>query len=155
MLVRANDSDGEQEQGYRGRHVMKPWIQYLIALIVFCHGFVYVRVGSMLPAPVKGWKGRSWLLGDAISSPQLTKLTVVLHVTAGIAMLACAIAIGVPSLLPGWWRPLAITAAVLGIVAFTMFWDGQTGLLFDEGGLGALISLVILAGAMAFPTALE
>jgi hypothetical protein len=61
----------------------------------------------------------------------------------------------VPSLLPGWWRPLAITGAVLGIVGFTVFWDGQTGLLFDEGGLGALISLIILAGAIAFPAAFE
>ena len=41
----------------------------LIAFVVFCHGFVYVRIGSMLPAPVKGWKGTSWLLGDAISHP--------------------------------------------------------------------------------------
>jgi len=84
---------------------MKPWVQYLIAFSVFCHGFVYVRIGSMLPAPVKGWKESSWLLGDAITNPQLTKLIVALHVIAGIATLVCAIAIGVPSLLPGWWRP--------------------------------------------------
>jgi hypothetical protein len=53
---------------------MKPWVRYLIAFVVFCHGFVYVRIGSMLPAPVKEWKGSSWLLGNAISNPQLTKL---------------------------------------------------------------------------------
>jgi hypothetical protein len=134
---------------------MRPWVQYLIAFFVFCHGFVYVRIGSMLPAPVKGWRGSSWLLGDAISNPQLTKLIVLLHVIAGIATLACAIAIGVPSLLPGWWRPLAITGAVLGIVGFTVFWGGQTGLLLDEGGLGTLISLIIPAGAIAFPAAFE
>ena len=132
---------------------MKPWMQYLIAFVVFCHGFVYVRIGSMLPAPVEGWKGRSWLLGDAISNPQLTTLTVWLHVIAGIAMLACAVAIGAPSLLPGWWRPLAIVGAVLGFVAFAVFWDGQIRLLFEEGGLGVLISLVVLIGAIAFPTA--
>jgi hypothetical protein len=133
---------------------MKPWMQYLVAFVVFCHGFVYVRIGSMLPAPVEGWNGRSWLLGDAISNPQLTTLTVSLHVIAGIAMLSCAVAIGVPSLLPGWWRPLAIAGAVLGIV-LAVFWDGQTGLLFDEGGLGAFISILILIGAITFPTAFE
>jgi hypothetical protein len=134
---------------------MKPWVHYLIAFIVFCHGFVYVRIGSMLPAPVKGWAGHSWLLGDAVNNPQLTRLVVPLHVIAGIAILASAIAIGMPSLLPGWWRPLAIVGAVLGMIAFAVFWDGQTRLLFDEGGLGALISLIILAGAIAFPTAFE
>ena len=80
--------------------------------------------------------GTSWLLGDAISNPQLTKLIVPLHVIAGIAMLVCAIAIGMPSLLPGWWQPLAIAGAVFGIVAFAVFWDGQTRLLFDEGAVG-------------------
>lgn len=135
--------------------VMKPWVQYTIAFIVFCHGFVYVRVGSMLPASVGGWTGHSWLLGDAISNPQLTKLIVPLHVIAGIAMLMCAIAIGMPSLLPGWWQPLAIAGAVFGIVAFAVFWDGQTRLLFDEGAFGALISLIILVGAIAFPTAFK
>jgi hypothetical protein len=82
-------------------------------------------------------------LGDGISNPQLTTLVVVLHVIAGIATLACAVAIGLPSLLPGWWRRLAITGAVLGLVAFAAFWDGQTGLLFDDGALGALISLIM------------
>jgi ATP-dependent Zn protease len=35
---------------------MKSWVQYVIAFLVFCHGFVYLRVGSMLPAPVKDGK---------------------------------------------------------------------------------------------------
>ena len=109
----------------------------------------------MLPAAVKGWKGSSWLVGDGISNPQLTSLVVVLHVIAGIATLACAVAIGVPPLLPGWWRPLAITGAVLGMVAFAVFWDGQTDLLIDEGALGALISLIILVAAITFPAAFE
>lgn len=134
---------------------MKPWAQYVIAFLIFCHGFVYVRIGSMLPAPVKGWKGSSWLLGDGISNPQLTTLVVVLHVIAGMATLAGAVAIGLPSLLPGWWRPLAITGAMFGLVAFAVFWDGQTGLLFDEGAFGALISLVILVAAITFPAAFE
>ena len=50
---------------------MKPWAQYVIAFMIFCHGFVYVRIGSMLPAPVKGWKGSSWLFGDGIGNLQL------------------------------------------------------------------------------------
>ena len=30
---------------------MKPWAQYVIAFLIFCHGFVYVRIDSILPAP--------------------------------------------------------------------------------------------------------
>ena len=50
---------------------MKPWAQYVIAFMIFCRGFVYVRIGSMLPAPVKGWKGSSLLFGDGIGNLQL------------------------------------------------------------------------------------
>ena len=28
---------------------MAPWVRYLIAFVVFAHGFVYVRIGSVLP----------------------------------------------------------------------------------------------------------
>jgi hypothetical protein len=134
---------------------MKPWMQYAIAFVVFCHGFVYVRIGSMLPEPVKGWKGTSWLLGDAIGLSELTTLSVALHVVAGIAFLACALAIGVPSLLSGWWRPLAVLGGAFGLVAFAVFWDGQMGLLFDEGVLGAVISLIGLVWAVTSPAAFE
>ena len=134
---------------------MTPWMQYLIAFFLLCHGFVYVRIGSMLPEPVKGWNGGSWLLSDVITNRQLTTMVIWLHVIAGIATLACAVAIGMPSLLPGWWRPLAIAGGVFGIVAFAVFWDGQTGLLLEEGGLGALISLLVLVGAVAFPAVFD
>jgi hypothetical protein len=53
-------------------------------------------------------------------------------------------------LLPGWWRPLAITGAAIGLVAFAVFWDGQTPLLFEEGVIGAVVSLVLLIGAIGF-----
>ena len=134
---------------------MTTWMHYLIAFLLFCHGFVYVRIGSMLPAPVKGWNGRSWLLGNSIGTSQLATFSIWLYVIAGLALLACALAIGLPSLLPGWWRPLAVTGAIFGIVAFAVFWDGQTRLVFDEGGLGALISLLVLVGALAVPAAFD
>ena len=35
---------------------MKPWMQYLIAFVVFC-----LRIGSVLPAPDQGWSGRATL----------------------------------------------------------------------------------------------
>ena len=128
---------------------MAPWLRYLIAFVVFAHGFVYVRIGSVLPGPIKAWRGRSWLLSDTVTGDQLRRVVVSLHVAAGIALLACAVAIALAPWLPGWWRPLAITGAAIGVVAFTVFWDGQTRLLFEEGVIGAVVSLVLLIGAIA------
>jgi fluoride ion exporter CrcB/FEX len=128
---------------------MAPWLRYLIAFVVFAHGFVYVRIGSVLPGPIKAWRGRSWLLSDTVTGDQLRRVVVSLHVTAGIVLLACAVAIALAPSLPGWWRPLAITGAAIGLVAFSVFWDGQTRLLFEEGVIGAVVSLVLLIGAIA------
>jgi len=128
---------------------MTPWLRYLIAFVVFCHGFIYVGIGSTLPGPIKEWKGISWLLGSAVTDEQLKALVVGLHVVAGIATLASALAIGFAPSIPGWWRPLAIAGGAVGLVAFAVFWDGQTRLLFQEGAIGAIVSLIILVIAMA------
>jgi uncharacterized protein DUF998 len=131
---------------------MKPWIRYLIAFVVFIHGLIYASIGSMLPIPVQGWSGRSWLLGDTLTGNQLTTVVIALHELAGIALVAAAVAIAV---IPGWWRPLATTGALVGITSFAGLWDGQSGLFFDEGGIGAIASVMILVSAIAFPGALR
>jgi hypothetical protein len=132
---------------------MTPWVRVLIASAVFCHGFIYIRIGSVLPGPIKEWRGSSWLLGSTLTGDSLTTLVVGLHVIAGIATIACSLAIGFAPSVPGWWRPLAITAAALGVAAFAVFWDGQTQLLLQEGAIGAAVSVILLATAMMFPAA--
>jgi len=128
---------------------MTPWLRYLIAFVVFCHGFIYVGIGSTLPGPIKEWNGISWLLGSAVTDERLKALVVGLHVVAGIATLASALTIGFAPSIPGWWRPLAITGGAVGLVAFAVFWDGQTRLLFQEGAIGAIVSLIILVIAIS------
>lgn len=134
---------------------MTPWLRYLIAFVVFCHGFIYVRIGAVLPGPIKEWRGTSWLLRDAVTGDRLRALVVSLHMAAGIAILACAVAIAFAPSPSGWWRPLAIAGAAIGLLAFAAFWDGQTQLLAQEGAIGAIVSLLLLVGAIAFPRALS
>jgi hypothetical protein len=132
---------------------MTPWLRYLIAFIVGVHGFIYVRIGPVAAVTVKGWRGSSWLLGGAVTNGRLKTLVVALHIVAGIATLACAVAIMFTSSAPGWWRPLAIGGATIGIAAFAVFWDGQTQLLVEEGAIGVVVSMILLMTAMAFPLA--
>jgi hypothetical protein len=132
---------------------MLPWLRFLLAFLVFCHGFVYIRIGSVLPDPVQGWRGTSWLLGDTLTGNRLNATVIGLHVVAGIATLACAAAIVLAPTVPDWWRFLALASGLLGLAAFAVFWDGQVQLLFEEGALGALLSVALLLMAMAFPTA--
>lgn len=131
---------------------MAPWLRYLIAFVVFCHGFIYVRIGSTLPGAIKEWRGTSWLLGHTITGDRLNRLIVWLHVTAGMATMACAFAIALsPAMLA--WRPLAFVGAAIGLVAFAAFWDGQPQFLAQEGAIGGIVSLLLLAAAIALPRA--
>ena len=125
---------------------MAAWLRYLVAFVVFAHGFVYVRIGGALPGPVKEWNGRPWLLGQAVTGDTLILLLRTVHVVAGLAIIASAVAIAFNH---RSWRPLAILGAALGVVAFAIFWDGQTQYLFEEGGVGAVLSLILLASALA------
>lgn len=131
---------------------MALWLRYLIALVVGGHGFILIGPASPFRT-FKEWRGSSWLLGSVVSGDQLKALVVALHLIAGIATLGCAVAVAFAPSLPGWWRPLAMGGAAVGITAFAAFWDGQTQLLFQEGAVGAVISLMLLVGAIAFPRA--
>ena len=55
----------------------------------------------------------------------------VLHVTAGIAILACAVAIAVAPSAPDLWRPPAVLGAGMSPGAFARFeswsWSGREG----------------------------
>ena len=133
--------------------LMPSWVRFLIALVVGCHGFIYLRIGPHAAEMIKDWKGTSWLLGSTVTDGRLTALVTALNVLAGIATVACAVAIELAPSLPGWWPPLAIAGAMLGIAAFAVFWDGQTRLLFEEGAIGAVVSLVLFVSAIAFPLA--
>jgi hypothetical protein len=131
---------------------MNPWLHYLIAFVVACHGLIYIPL-LFVPEMLAGWRGRSWLLGSALTGDGLKALVTALHVSAGIMIVAGAVAIGVAAWAPGWWRPLAIIGAALGLAGFAVFWDGQTGRVVEEGGIGAAISLILLVSAIAFPSA--
>jgi hypothetical protein len=131
---------------------MNPWLQSLIAFVVACHGAIYIPL-LFVPEMLTGWRGRSWLLGDLLTGKGLTRLLVALHVSAGILIVASGVAIGLAVWAPGWWPPLAIIGAALGLAGFAVFWDGQPGRVVEEGGIGAALSLFLLVSALAFPGA--
>jgi hypothetical protein len=128
------------------------WLRILIAFVVGSHGFGYLMFAQHVPSQLKGWRG-SMLLGSVIGGDAVRTLLAVLHVGAGTAVIACALAIAAGPCAPGWWRPLAIAGGLFGLAAFAVCIDGQAGLLAEEGGIGAAISLALLSGAVAFPGA--
>ena len=60
---------------------MTPWLRYLIAFVVGCHGFTYIPYGGYVVPTLKEWRGSSWLLGAALTDGRL-KASNVLSVEA-------------------------------------------------------------------------
>ncbi len=133
---------------------MKPWLRYLVAAVIGGHGFIYLRFGlGGLPDALAGWRGTSWLLRGAITGDRLKALAFGLSLVAGIATLACAVAVAFAGSSHGLWRPLAMIGAASGIAFFAVFWDGQTGRLVNQGVIGVAVSAILLLGALLFPRA--
>jgi hypothetical protein len=128
------------------------WSRFLIAFVIGSHGFGYLMFAWHVPSGLKDWQG-SMLLGSVIGGDEVRTLLAVLHMGAAAAVIACAVAIAAAPWAPGWWRPPAIAGGLFGLAAFAVCIDGQAGLLAEEGGIGAAISLALLSGAVAFPGA--
>lgn len=96
-------------------------MRYLIAFIVGCHGFTCIPFGIPVPVRLKEWKGSSWFLGNALMGNRLKARVLVLHVMAGIVILACAVGIAFARSVPGLWRLIAIAGGILSLGAFAVF----------------------------------
>ena len=90
------------------------------------------------------------LLGNAVSAQSLRTVSSWLWIIAGIGLLAAALSIAFANVTPGLWRPLAIFGGLAGALSFTIFWDGQLQQFTNQGGIGMIISLVVVGGAAFF-----
>ncbi len=89
-------------------------------------------------------------MGGRMPGDRLKAVILAPHVAAGVLIIACGVAIGLAALLPGWWRPVAIVGAALGLAGFAAVLAGKPQLGVREGGIGAGISAILLVGAIAF-----
>jgi hypothetical protein len=133
-------------------HGMDSLLRYGIAFVVACHGLTYILFGFLAPPELKGWRGRSLLLGSAVSRERLGVLVIVLHAAAGIVTIACGVAIAFAPTI-GLWPLLAIVSGAAGLIAFAVFIDGQARLLVGEGAIGAVLSVVLVVAGIGFGSA--
>ena len=112
------------------------------------HGLVYLI--SPFWVTFQEWKGVSFLLGNTVSTQSLRTVSSWLWIIAGIGLLAAAITIALATFSPGLWRPLAVFGGVSGALSFAVFWDGQLQQFTNQGGIGMIISLVIVGAAVVF-----
>jgi hypothetical protein len=130
---------------------MNEWLRYLIAFVVACHGITYLMFGFLGPRQMKEWMGTSRILGPVLTANRLHAVIPVVHVVAGVAVMATGLAIALAPLVPGLWPPLAVLGGVASIAAFAAFWDGRPKYIVQEGGIGLGLSAILLTAALALP----
>lgn len=128
--------------------------QWLLALLVFAHGWVHLMF--VFPKPERGGDyagvseypfdfGRSWLIRRAgldISVARTVGL-VVMVVTFAASLLAALATVGL--IVPvDWWAPLMLVAAVASSVMLVLFYSPALILGF---AIDALIVVLVLSGS--------
>jgi len=47
------------------------------------------------------------------------------------------------------WQAVTVYASIFSTVVFALFWDGKFHALADQGGIGLLIDMIVLAAALS------
>lgn len=125
---------------------------FISGIFIILHGLVHlIYFGQSRQffelQPGMTWPDGSWafskLLGNEATrslASALCVLTAIVFVAGGIGMLAKL----------GFWRPVVMSGAVLSTIAYLLLWDGKLKGLDNQGGIGILINLAILASLIIF-----
>jgi hypothetical protein len=147
---RRHDRDTPRLAREEERPLVSPWVRWVVALLVACHGLVYLNAARGVLPVFDGWNGRSWLVGPALSTEALKRISVALWAVAGAGSIAAAAAFAFAFSAPGVWRPLAGAASAVGVASFLVLWDGRPKRLVAQGAIGLLLSLLVLVAALAW-----
>jgi hypothetical protein len=138
-------------------------LRFLIAGVLSFHGIGHLmgviaglslfRVDASSPAWLKGWNSHSWLLSGLLGDMVSRVLCIVLFGAAFVTAIAAALGL-LDWLVPHEsWRTLAISSAVISLVAVILFWRGLM-LLFPHkaGAIGLDIATLVCLLVLNWPS---
>jgi hypothetical protein len=127
-------------------------IGIVVGIFFILHGFVHalyfgqsLRYFELQPGML--WPEGSWVLSKFLGSSALRNIAGVLLIIAAVGFIASGIAVFTKQL---WWRPLVVGSAIFSSIVYLLFWDGTSHRLDNQGWVGILINLVILAAVLIF-----
>jgi len=97
--------------------------------------------------PGMTWPDGAWAFSKLLGDEGTRWLASISLVLAALGFVAGGISILVRQ---DWWRPLVVGSALFSAVIFILFWNGKMQRLDNQGGIGILINLAILAAVLIF-----
>ncbi len=124
----------------------------LFAVFLILHGLVhllYAGQGGRLFELSAGmiWPDGSWLFSRMLGGSVTRMLASVSLVLAALGFMGGGLAL---FLRHTAWRPMASVTALLSAILILLFWDGKFLKLDEQGGVGLLISLAVVAVVLIF-----
>lgn len=129
---------------------MPTLLQYALGVVLFAHGWVHLVFvassrGWLGPDPGWQWNRRSWLLSGVLDERTILDVATVLFLLVALGFTAGAIGY---VLSQSWWVTIVVAAAALSALLYVTLWDGHRTRLLEQGALGVLLDLVIIAWAL-------
>ncbi len=119
----------------------------IMGMFFLLHGLVHLlyagqswRLFELRPGMT--WPDGAWLFSKLLADETTRLLASISLALAALTFMAGGLGLFIRQ---GWWRPVTVSSAVFSAVIFFLFWDGRFQALDDQGGVGLLINLAILA----------
>lgn len=124
----------------------------IFGLFLICHGLVHLLYAGQSwrlfeLRPQMTWPDGVWLFLKFLGYERIR-----LMASVSLVLVALGFAAGGLGLLfrLDWWRFVTAISAGLSALLFFVFWNGKFQALDDQGGVGVLINLAILAMILIF-----
>lgn len=127
-------------------------LNIIVGVIVALHGLVHLLyAGQSLKklelAPGMTWPDGSWALSAMLGDGATRTLAAVLLGLIALCLVAGGMGIAFKQ---GWSSPLVLGAAGFSVLVYLLLWNGALQGLDSQGGVGMLISLVIVVTVLVF-----
>lgn len=125
-------------------------INLVFGIFLFLHGIVHLLYAGQSIRffelrPNMTWPDGSWLFSKILSNEATRMVGVVLLVLIALGLITGGLGM---LLKQEWARTVAVVSAVVSSVLFIVFWDGHFQTWSEQGGVGILINLAIIAAAL-------
>ncbi len=127
-------------------------VQVVSGVFLVLHGLVHLlyfgqsaRLFALQPGMT--WPDGAWAFSELLGESGTRTLTGVLCILAAAGFMTGAAAIFFSQ---PWWRTAILAAAVFSIFLYLLFWNGRLQHLDNQGGIGILIDMAILAAVLLF-----
>jgi len=122
-------------------------LKIVFGIFLVLHGLVHLlylgqcrRIFELQPG--MGWPDGSWAFSGILGNGTTRALASVCLLLAALGFVVGGMGIIVAQ---SWWQPIVTVTAAFSTVIFFLLWNGKFQRLDDNGGVGLLINLAILA----------